>query len=68
MHSTTIGKTTFHHNGGYDGDVIIQVGDLVPDEIKVPFEDLRGFVANYVRDTRISELESMGDNELLGVK
>lgn len=69
MHTTQINKTTFIHNGGFDGDVQMR---RPADNIEggqaflvVPFEDLKWFVANYIRQEKINHLESCSDDEIL---
>lgn len=63
MHTTTIGTTTFIHNGGYDGRVTIVTAD--ERRIDVEFEDLKGFIAEYVRSTFIAAVEQATHDELL---
>ena len=61
-HSTISGDTIFHHNGGYEGDIVI-VRD--GESFVVPFEDLKSLVADYVRDHKINAIELMSDEHLL---
>ena len=62
MHTTVIENTTFHHNRGFDGDVIICHNKQ---EMKIPFDRLRDLVAEYVRATEISKLEMMKPEDVL---
>lgn len=62
-HSTKINGTLFIHDGDYGEDIEICTSSA---PVLVPFEDLKGFVANYVRDRKIRALEQMSDDELLG--
>ncbi len=84
MHSQHIGEHSFHHNGDYSGDVIINAsaGDLAyeyhdnsgnpfgdPYEaIKIPFEVLAEFVGEAVRDAREGRLEQLEWYEVLGLR
>ena len=43
MHSSGFKNFVFHHNGSFDGDVII-VNRKTEQEMEVPFEDLKSFV------------------------
>lgn len=61
-HTTKINDTIWVHNGCYDGDIIIQRGPVV---MQIPFDDLKGIVAEYIRMKKISELENMSYEELL---
>jgi hypothetical protein len=57
------GKTaTFLHNGDYSGKVGIST---VTNEIWVSFEDIKNFMAEYIRGQRIAALEDMSADELL---
>jgi len=70
MHTTQINNTVFQHHGDYSGDIIIMT-DSPHDEprvIAIPFEDLKGFIADYVACIRIGDLERATDDEILGVK
>jgi hypothetical protein len=67
MHTTKIGNYTFIHNGDYSGNTRI-VNGLTHEEMEVPFDALKGLVAEYVRDERISKLEQAEDDELLGLE
>lgn len=62
---TTEDGTTFHHNGDYSGDIIIQRPGF--GEITVPFKGILQLVANYIRQERISQLEQAEPKELLNV-
>jgi hypothetical protein len=53
----------FHHNQDLSGDVIIVVGKQ---ELRVPGAALLEFIADHVRNRRISELEQMDAGEVLG--
>lgn len=65
MNTTIINRTMFSHNGGNDGDVrIIKEGG---GEVTIPFNDIKGFVAEYVRKSKISKLESEDYDKILGL-
>ncbi len=69
MH-TTRGRagTVFLHNGGYDGDVIIQTNQMTSDgEAIVPMADILQLVADQVRSQRIARLEDASPEEILGL-
>ena len=63
-HTTTIGKTIFIHNGGYEGAVQINRGD---GSVTVPFSDLKDFVAEYLREELISQIECLPTNAILEI-
>jgi hypothetical protein len=69
MHSTKINDTVFHHSD-YSGEVIISRGDELID-LRVPFEDLKEFIAEYIRgqlkETSNKILDEMDTDQLLGV-
>ena len=55
--------TIFHHNSGFNGYVIINVGE---NQIKIPATDLLEFIAyQYVAVEKISKIEQMEWKELL---
>jgi len=60
-HTTTIGKTTFIHNGGYDGKVHISCGT---DGMDIEFEDLLGFVMQSLVAEKISRFEQADGEKL----
>lgn len=66
MHTYTCGTTTFNFNSDISGEVTIRRPDGAA--LNVPGGDLVAFVAEYVRQRRFSELESMTALEVLGVK
>lgn len=76
MHSTDYLDMTFHHNGDYSGEVLVQVpagnvrggfGDAHV-VVEVPFAALVSLVADAVRGQRIARLENMPDAEILGIQ
>ena len=61
--------TLFLHNS-FSGDVLVinpnhESND--PQEIEIPFEDMKEFVAESVRWKKINKLENAEVNELLGL-
>lgn len=64
MHSFTApsGRTYFH-NGDFSGDVQFEAAPGYG--VGIPFADLKALVAEYVRQGRISALESLADVEIL---
>lgn len=69
MHTTKIDELTFHHNGDYDGEVIIMGANVTETEfgpeVRVDFNALKQLVANCVRDRMISAYESASSDEIL---
>jgi hypothetical protein len=64
MHTTKKGDTLFHHDSDYGTDVIINVDGT---EIRVPSDDLKAFMAQWVRDSKTEALENASDDEILGL-
>lgn len=73
--------TTIHHNGDLSGEVIITRrsgrkdyrGELLPeitfdDNVRLDGEDLIEFVADYVRMQKITKLEEMSTEDVLGIE
>jgi hypothetical protein len=58
--------TTFHYNSDLSGDVKISRRD--GGELDVPGEALIEFIANYVRNERIGQLEQEDPRVILGLK
>jgi len=54
-------RCVFNFNSDLSGNVLIRVSDR---EIEVPGDDLLGFIANYVRNRRISQLEQATAEEI----
>lgn len=55
--------TTFNHNGGFDGDVLIRRPDF-PAGVYVPFEDLRELVLQYLANKLIEKVENANGDDL----
>lgn len=65
-HSTTIGATTFIHNGDYSGPVEIRHGKGATEvRFEVPCPDVLGFAAEVIRSERIKILEGTERTDLL---
>lgn len=64
MHTYKGESLIIHHNGDYSGECYI-VDKETKTQIKVSCEDLLGFVAEYVKSKRISEIENMNMNDIL---
>ena len=75
MHTTEGPEgTVFQHNGDYGGevDIIVRAEPAqfgTPEgspawAVSIPFADVRSLVLGYLRDKRIAELESAGDDGL----
>lgn len=70
-HEGSSGKTRFHHNPDLSGDVRLVVpleDNVTRGEVYVRGEDFLSFVAEYVRQRKMSESEDMGDGEVLGIR
>lgn len=65
MHSYQGKECKIHHNGDYSGDVVITRDGAA--HLEVPFEDLLGLVAEYVRSRKLSQLEDADTEELFGL-
>ncbi len=66
-------QVTFSYHGGFDGNVKIVSTIKLKDHtagwaIEIPCDALLAFVAEYVRSSRVCELEDMSVDEILGVK
>ena len=74
MHATETKSATFHHNGDYDGEVVISGVDANDLErltqVRVDFEDLLEFVAGAVRERQLADFEhrlaDTADRSILG--
>jgi len=62
MHTKQYKTLAIHHNGDYSGDIFITIDGQ---EIRLPFEDIKSFIADYVRDLRITSLEQADADEIL---
>lgn len=63
MHTTEGKKYRYFHNGDFSGDIDVadkKTGNTV---IKIPFEDFKLLVAEYVRIEKISRLEQREDQD-----
>jgi hypothetical protein len=65
MHSKDVDGVTFHHNGGYLGEVKIVVGNQ---SLSVPFSAMLSLVADFLRDRKRNEVEDLSDEEILGIR
>jgi len=70
MHTFTpcgsnVDQVLIHHNGDYSGDVIVRTEK---GEVTLPAWVLIEFVAEYVRGRKISAVEDMSVDQLLGVE
>ena len=70
MHTREIGSTLFHFNADLSGAVMIVKRDKGKsfESLEVPGEDLIRFIAEWVANQKISELEDMEPHEVLGLK
>lgn len=62
--TTTVGKTTFIHDGGFGGGVQIVQGE---NSVTVPYDDLRDFIAESLRDELISQIESLPTGAIIEI-
>ena len=70
MHTTSMESgVRFHHNGGYEGDVLIVAPDADDPkeirEVRVDFDDLKALIACYVRDKLQEEIDDAEDDDLV---
>lgn len=65
MHTFDGKSCRIHFNSDMSGDIHIWDKDS-DKEIKVDGQDILDFVANHVRNEKISKLEQMGTREILG--
>ena len=68
MHTFSEGDYVILHDGDYQGEVIIRDNKEPFGEVVVPAALLRGFVAKQIRQNKISKLEQLSDNEVLGLR
>jgi hypothetical protein len=61
-HSIKINGTVFFYNSDFSGDIDINHNGA---SVTIPFETLKDFVAEYVRDELISRLENESSDNLL---
>lgn len=66
MHTFKGNKTTIHYNSDMSGECIIYNKET-EQEVKVSCEDILEFVANYVREQKIGNLEQMETKDILGI-
>lgn len=72
MHTTFSKSCIFIHNGDYSGETIIR--NLSKDkseilgEVIIDTQDLFDFVANCIKSKKISELENMNSDKILGLE
>lgn len=67
MHSFNGKSCNIHYNSDFSGEAIIyNKNDHT--EIRVDSQDLINFVAEYVRSKKVSQLENMNSDEILGVE
>lgn len=66
MHTTEAHGVAFIHHGDYSGEVRI----VAPDgqELEVPADALISFVAEFVRDKKMTQLEDASERELFGLQ
>ena len=67
MHTFSGKKTIIYYNSDMSGDCII-FNKETKQEVKVPCDDITEFVAERVRNKKISKLEQMDSKEILGLE
>ncbi len=65
MHMMKFHGYTIHHDGDFDGDVLI-ISHKPERRTTLPFDLLEELVAKAVKRRRIAKLESAGTREILG--
>jgi hypothetical protein len=73
MHTTKCSSgVIIHHNGDYSGDMIVHAVDdddqNITRVVRMKIGDFKEVVAGLVRQKKLEELESMSDDEFLGLK
>jgi hypothetical protein len=65
MHTTKIGNVTFHHDGDYDGPIVIYAEDAGRPQhnakIRIDIEELIEFIAGAVRAKQLLDFEAKLD-------
>lgn len=67
MYTFESANTRIHYNSDLSGYITI-INKADDSEVVVYGKDIIRFVANYVRDEKISKLEQTSDEEILGLK
>lgn len=67
MHTFKGKSCSIFHNSDLSGNVKIVTGVYGENSLEVLGEDLLDFVANFVRDKRISDLEQASTDDILGI-
>jgi hypothetical protein len=49
--------TTYHHNGDFSGNIVMDGEDRLGGDIEIPFEDIRALYLESLRRSKISALE-----------
>lgn len=67
MHTFNGKSRNIHYNSDFSGEAIVyNKNDHT--EMRVDSQDLINFVAEYVRSKKVSQLENMNSDEILGVE
>lgn len=64
MHTYEIDGVLFHYNSDMSGNVLI-VNKNSKEELEVNGEAILSFIANYIRDRKVSRLDNMTTKEIL---
>lgn len=64
MHTYEIDGILFHYNSDMSGNVLI-VNKNSKEELEVNGEAILSFIANYIRDRKVSRLDNMTTKEIL---
>ena len=64
MHTTKTENILFIHDGDYKADIMIVSGEK---RLTVPSEDMKAFMASWVRHKKINRLHEATDDEVLGL-
>lgn len=67
MHTFNGKSCNIHYNSDFSGEAIIYSKNDHT-EMRVDSQDLINFVAEYVRSKKVSQLENMNSDEILGVE
>jgi hypothetical protein len=67
MHTTQTSGATFIHNGDYSGPITVFTQRDPDVRLEVMMDDLKEFVAEYVRKQYITNLEQLPVDDILGI-
>ena len=63
-HTTRTKQVTFIHDGDFNGDVKIL---FKGNELEIPMDDLKSFMAHFLRSKKHARIDGMSDKQILGI-